>query len=122
VTDAVPYLLAQKEWMIASKDKTDRSIYRALWQSEVVQVPDKIAFSGFARNGRVQRGIHDHVGLLKRRQLRKVAQELQEPDIPWQGGFAHTTKGPQVRLEQGEQTLCPILVHVTARLFLLSCG
>jgi hypothetical protein len=30
VTDAVPYLVAQKEWMIASKDKTDRSIYPAI--------------------------------------------------------------------------------------------
>ena len=85
----------------------------------MVQVPDKIALSGFVRDGRIQRGIQDHLGLLKRRQPVKVAQELKEPDIPWQVGFAHTTKDPQVRLEQGEQTLRPILVDVPTRVFLL---
>jgi hypothetical protein len=44
----------------------------------VVQAPDKIALSGFARDGRVQRGIQDHLGLLKRRQLIKVAQALKD--------------------------------------------
>jgi hypothetical protein len=44
----------------------------------VVQVPDKIAPSGFARDGRLQRGIQDHLGLLERRQVIKVAQELKE--------------------------------------------
>ena len=47
----------------------------------MVQAPDKIALSGFARDGRVQRGIQDHLSLLKRRQVIKVAQELKEPDI-----------------------------------------
>src|SRR4029450_7774995 len=41
-----------------------------------VQAPPTIALSGFARDGRVQRGIQDHLGLLKCRQLIKVAQEL----------------------------------------------
>src|SRR5215510_11024874 len=99
--------------------KWGRSMYQALEQVEAVQAPDKIALSGFARDGRIQRGIQDHLGLLKRRQLVKVAQELKEPDIPWQVGFAHTTKDPQVRLEQGEQTLRPMLVDVTTRECLL---
>jgi hypothetical protein len=84
----------------------------------VVQAPDKIALSGFARDGRVQRGIQDHLGLLKRRQLRKVAQELKEPDIPWQVDFAHATKHPQVRLQQRKQAFRPVLMHITARIFL----
>ena len=45
----------------------------------VVQAPDKIALSGFARDGRIQRSIQNHLGLLKRRQLIKVAQEMNYP-------------------------------------------
>src|SRR5262252_743371 len=99
--------------------KWGRSMYQALEQVEVVQAPNKIALSGFARDGRVQRGIQDHLGLLKRRQLIKVAQELKEPNIPWQVGFAEASKHPQVRLEQGEQTLRPILVHLTTGILFL---
>src|SRR4030095_467081 len=43
----------------------------------------------------------------------KVAQELKEAHIARQVGFAEASKHPQVRLEQGEQTLRPILMHVT---------
>ena len=60
----------------------------------MVQAPDKIALSGFARDGRVQRGIQDHLGLLKRRQLRKVAQEVKEPAIPWQVDFGCCASKP----------------------------
>jgi hypothetical protein len=49
-----------------------------LSQVEVVQTFDKIALSGSAGNGRVQRRIQNHLGLLERRQLMKVAQELEE--------------------------------------------
>jgi hypothetical protein len=45
--------------------------------------------------------------------LTKVAEELKEPDIPWQIALADPTKHPEVGLEQGEQTLRAILVHVT---------
>jgi len=38
---------------------------------------------------------------------------LKEADVAREVGFAETSKNPQVRLEQGEQTLRPILVHVT---------
>src|SRR5215471_15530689 len=79
----------------------------------MVETPDKIPLPGLAGNGRVQRRIQDHLGLLKRRQLMKVAQELKEAHIPRQVGFAETPKHPQVWLEQGKQTLRPILVHVT---------
>src|SRR5499427_8530662 len=49
----------------------------------------------------------------------KVAQELKEPHIPRQVGFAHAAKHAQIRLEQGEQALRAILVHVPTRVFLL---
>src|SRR5215471_1424967 len=49
----------------------------------------------------------------------KVAQELKEAQIARQVGFAEAPKHPQIRLEQGEQALCPVLMHVTARIFLL---
>src|SRR5215831_12382692 len=49
----------------------------------------------------------------------KVAQELKETQIARQVGFAEAPKHPQIRLEYGEQTLCPVLMHVTARIFLL---
>ena len=62
----------------------------------MVQAPDKIALSGFARDGRIQRGIQNHLGLLKRRQLMKVAQELEEPHIARQIRFAHAPKHPQI--------------------------
>jgi hypothetical protein len=42
--------------------------------------------------------------------LTKVAEELKEPDIPWQIALADTTKHSQVGLEQGEQTLRSILM------------
>ena len=76
----------------------------------MVQRPDKFSPPRFAGNGRVQRRIQDHLRLLKRRQLTKVAQELKEPDIPWQVGFAHATKHVKIRLEQGEQALGPVQV------------
>ena len=43
----------------------------------------------------------------------KVSQELKEAHIAWQVGFAEASKDPQVRLEQREQALCAILVHVS---------
>src|SRR5215813_10218513 len=85
----------------------------------MVETPDKITLSGLVGNGRVQRCIQDHLGLLKRCQLMKVAQELKEAHIPWQVGFAETPKHPQVRLEQRKQALGPVLMHLTARGFLL---
>src|SRR4030095_3283853 len=45
--------------------------------------------------------------------LTKVAQELKEPDVAGEVGFAETSEHPQIRLEQGEQALRAILVHVT---------
>src|SRR5262249_9449118 len=96
-----------------------RSISSGLYQVEVVQTFDKIALSGSAGNGRVQRRIQNHLGLLERRQLMKVAQELEESYVPRQIRFADASKHAPVRLEQGEQALCPVLMHVTPRVFLL---
>ena len=48
----------------------------------MVQARDELPLSGPARNGRIQRRIQDHLGLLKRGQLTKVAQELKEPSTP----------------------------------------
>jgi hypothetical protein len=42
-----------------------------------------------------------------------------ESHIPRQVRFADAPKHPQVRLEQGEQTLRPILMHVTMGILLL---
>src|SRR4030095_1255828 len=53
-----------------------------------------------------------NLGLLKRRQLMKVAQELKEAHIPWQVGFADTPKHPQIGLQQRKEALRPILMHV----------
>src|SRR5215211_3845597 len=48
-----------------------------------------------------------------------VPQELKEAHVSRKIAFAEAPKHPQVRLEQGEQTLRPILVHVTTGVFLL---
>ena len=87
----------------------------------MVQTFDKIALSGSARNGRVQRRIQDQLGLLKRGQLVKVAKKLKEPQIARQVGFADTPKHPQVRLEQGKQALRPVLMHLTPRIADVEC-
>jgi hypothetical protein len=44
---------------------------------------------------------------------------LKEAHVSWEVVFAETPKHPQVRLEQGEQALRPILVHVTTCVLLL---
>ena len=49
----------------------------------------------------------------------KVAQKLKEPDVPRQVELADPPKHAQVGLEQREQTLGPILVHVPTGVFLL---
>jgi hypothetical protein len=79
-----------------------RSISRRLSQVEVVQAPDNITLPRSARDGRVQRRIQDHLRLLKRRQLTKVAQDLEERQIAWQSRFADAPKHPQV----GLPTIC----------------
>src|SRR5262247_798120 len=79
----------------------------------MVQASDQLSLSGSACNSRVEGRIQDHLGLLTCVVLTKVPQELKEAHIAWQVGFAEASKDPQVRLEQGEQTLRPILVHVT---------
>src|SRR5215475_11208154 len=48
-----------------------------------------------------------------------ILQELKEAHVAWKVGFAEAPKDPQVGLEQGEQTLRPILVHVPTSVFLL---
>jgi hypothetical protein len=44
---------------------------------------------------------------------------LKEPNVTWQIAFAHATKHLQVRLQQRKQALGAILMHLTARIFLL---
>src|SRR5512145_3195685 len=70
-------------------------------------------------NGGSQCRLQDQLGLLERIALTKVPQELKEPHVPRQVRFADAPKHPQVRLEQGEQTLRPILMHVTTGILLL---
>src|SRR5215471_11319278 len=85
----------------------------------MVETPDKIPLSGLARNGWVQRRIQNHLGLLERRQLMKVAQELEESHIPRQIHFAEASKHSQVGLQQGKEALRSVLMHITAGIFLL---
>src|SRR5215475_1209282 len=85
----------------------------------MVETPDKITLSGSAGNGWVQRRIQNHLGLLERRQLMKVAQELEESHIPWQIHFADASKHAQVGLQQGKEALRSVLMHITAGIFLL---
>jgi hypothetical protein len=42
-----------------------------------------------------------------------------EPDVPWQVQFADPSKDPQLGLEQREQTLRSVLVHVTPGILFL---
>src|SRR5215470_6533548 len=85
----------------------------------MVETPDKITLLGLAGNGWVSRRIQDHLGLLKRRQLMKVAQELKEAHIPWQGGFADPSKHPQIGLQQRKEALRPMLMNIPTGIFLL---
>ena len=85
----------------------------------MVQTFDKIALSGSAGNGWVQRRIHNHLGLLERRQLMKVAQELEESHIPRQIRFADASNHAQVGLQQGKEALRSVLMHITTGIFLL---
>src|SRR5215831_78335 len=64
-------------------------------------------------NGGVERRPYDQLRLFNGILLTKVSQELKEADVAREVGFAEASKDPQVRLEQGEQTLRPMLVHVT---------
>src|SRR5215470_169187 len=51
--------------------------------------------------------------------LTKVAQELKEPNVPWEVELADTPEHPQVGFEQGKQALGTILVHVSSCIFFL---
>jgi hypothetical protein len=85
----------------------------------MVQVRDELPLSRSACKGWVESRVHDQLGLLKRRQLTKVPQELEEAQTAWQIRFAEAPKHPQVGLEQREQTLGPILVDVLAGILFL---
>jgi hypothetical protein len=63
--------------------------------------------------------MQDEFGLLKRIPLTTVPQKLKEAEVPRQVGFADTTEHPEEGLEQGKQTLRPILVNLPAYIFLL---
>ena len=61
----------------------------------MIQAPDKITLPALLATV-VQLRIQDHLNLLKRRQLTKVAQELKEAQIARQVGFADAPKHPQI--------------------------
>jgi hypothetical protein len=85
----------------------------------MVQVSDKLSLSGSARNRGVEGRIQDRLGLLTGILLTKLRKNCKEPEIPRQIRFAEATKHSQIRREQREQTLGPILVHVLACILLL---
>src|SRR5215813_1789670 len=92
--------------------KPSRSISRSLEKVKVIKTRDKFPLLGSPGNGRIECCLQDQFGLLARIQLPKVPEKLKESDIPWQVQLAEAAKHPQVGLEQREQTLGPILVHV----------
>jgi len=51
--------------------------------------------------------------------MSKVTQELKELNMPWQVAFTDTPKHPQVRFEEGKQTLDPMLMDLPPCIFLL---
>ena len=57
--------------------------------------------------------------LLKRGQLMKIPQALEEAQIPRQGRFADTPNHPQEGFQQRKLTLRPILMPLAARIVLL---
>jgi len=65
----------------------------------VIKNLDNVSLFGPTGNRGGQGRLQDQFGLLERIQLPKVAQELQEPDVPWQVALADTTKDPQVGFE-----------------------
>src|SRR2546422_9425386 len=79
----------------------------------MVYTPHKFSSPSLTCNERVERRPQDQLRLFKGVLLTKVPQELKEADVAREVGFAETSKNPQERLEQGEQTLRPMLVHVT---------
>ena len=85
----------------------------------MVRASDKITRPRSARDGRVQCRIQDALRLLERIELPKVAKELKKAQVARQGRLADASKYPQVGLEQREQTLGPIFMDVTPRVFLL---
>jgi hypothetical protein len=85
----------------------------------VIKTLDKFSLFGPICHGGIPCRLQDQLGLLERMALTKVPQELKEPHVPRQVRFADAPKHPQVRLEQGEQTLRPILMHVTTGILLL---
>src|SRR5262245_56868781 len=92
----------EKPWPLHSGDwegNLVRSISRGVEQVEVVQTCDKIALSDPASKGRIQRRIQHHLGLLARRQLMKVAQELAASHIPRQMRCAEASKHSHVGLQ-----------------------
>src|SRR5215472_14391594 len=85
----------------------------------MIQVLHKFSPPGLPCNGGVERRSQDQFGLLECSLVPKVPQELKEPHVPWQVALTEATKHPQVRLEQREQTLGPIFMDITPRVFLL---
>jgi hypothetical protein len=60
----------------------------------VVKTRDKFPLSGSSGNGWFSRRLQDQFGLLEGMLMPKVAQELQELNIPWQVAFIDTPKHP----------------------------
>ena len=82
----------------------------------MVKTCDECTPPGSARDGGISGRLQDQFGLLKRTQMPKVAQELQEAYVARYVKRTNATKDPQVRLEEEKQTRRPVLMHVTTRL------
>lgn len=85
----------------------------------MLKTRDIFPLLGPTGKGRGECRPQDQLRLLEGVLLTSVAQALQAPDIPGQGGFAHAATHPHVRREQGAEARRAMLLPLPARVFLL---
>jgi hypothetical protein len=78
----------------------------------MAQSLDKFSSPGLTCKSGVERRPYNQLGLFEGILISKVLEELKEAHIARQVGLADASKDPQVRLEQGKQTLGPIFMDL----------
>src|SRR5262245_60342558 len=85
----------------------------------MVKTREKLSLSGSAGTGWLSCRLSDQFGLLARIPFTNVPEKWKAPDIPWQVGFAETTKHPQIGLQEGKQALGSLIMHLSAGVLFL---
>jgi hypothetical protein len=88
----------------------------------MVQILDKLSLSCSARNRWISCCLQKQLRLRTRMLVAHIVQALQEAHVAWQGALTDTTQHAHVWLERGAETLCPILLHLAAGVFLTECA